>query len=97
MTNKWMKAGYGEALRQMFAERAWMEVVVDFGHAKQIFEQADVFPCVLVARRPDDGPPPETTRICAISHERLRLDDLPAQVEALRGAARQPRPRPLAS
>src|SRR6202035_4425435 len=44
VTNKWMKAGYGEALRRFFAESAWVESVVNFGHAKQIFEDADVFP-----------------------------------------------------
>ena len=53
VTNKWMKASYGEPLRRHFAEQAWVESVVDFGHAKQIFEDADVFPCIIVARRPD--------------------------------------------
>ena len=38
VTNKWMKAGYGEPLRRFFGESAWMESVIDFGHAKQIFE-----------------------------------------------------------
>lgn len=33
VTNKWMKAGYGEPLRRFFAENAWVESVVDFGHA----------------------------------------------------------------
>ena len=54
VTNKWMKAGYGEPLRRFFAEQAWIESVVDFGHAKQIFEDADVFPSIIVARRPTD-------------------------------------------
>ena len=53
VTNKWMKAGYGEPLRRFFAEEAWVESVVDFGHAKQIFEDADVFPSIIVARKPD--------------------------------------------
>ena len=55
VTNKWMKAGYGEPLRRFFAENAWVESVVDFGHAKQIFQDADVFPSIIVVRRPDDG------------------------------------------
>lgn len=42
VTNKWMKAGYGEPLRKLLAEAAWVESVVDFGHAKQIFEDAAV-------------------------------------------------------
>ena len=52
VTNKWLKAGYGEPLRRFFAENAWIESVVDFGHAKQIFEDADVFPSIIVIRKP---------------------------------------------
>lgn len=80
VTNKWMKAGYGEPLRRLFGEEAWVESVVDFGHAKQIFEDADVFPCILVARKPADGPPPETTQVCAIPRETLSVDNLSAQI-----------------
>ena len=53
VTNKWMKAGYGEPLRAFFAGKAWVESVVNFGHAKQIFPDADVFPSIIVVRRPD--------------------------------------------
>ena len=81
VTNKWMKASYGEPLRRHFAEQAWVESVVDFGHAKQIFEDADVFPCIIVARRPDERPKPTTTRLCAIPREQLRIDDLSHQIE----------------
>jgi Eco57I restriction-modification methylase len=83
VTNKWMKAGYGEPLRKLFADRAWVESVVDFGHAKQIFQDADVFPSIIVVRRPDDaagGLVPETTRVCAIPREQLRIDDLSVQI-----------------
>ena len=59
-----------------------MESVVDFGHAKQIFEDADVFPSILVARKPTAGPPPATARVCAIPREQLRIDDLSRQIEA---------------
>ncbi len=80
VTNKWMKAGYGEPLRKFFAEKGWVESVVDFGHAKQIFRDADVFPSIIVVRRPDDGPVPDTTRVCAIPREQLRVDDLSVQI-----------------
>ena len=30
VTNKWMKAGYGEPLRRFFSEKAWVRSVVDF-------------------------------------------------------------------
>jgi Eco57I restriction-modification methylase/Putative RNA methylase family UPF0020 len=36
VTNKWMKAGYGEPLRRFVSEKVWVRSVVDFGHAKQI-------------------------------------------------------------
>jgi type I restriction-modification system DNA methylase subunit len=82
VTNKWMKAGYGEPLRKYFAEQAWIEQVIDFGHAKQFFPDADVFPCFLVVRRPNEGPKPEAARVCVIPREMVRLDDLPAQVRS---------------
>lgn len=80
VTNKWLRAGYGENLRRFFAERAWVESVVDFGHAKQFFPDADVFPCVILARRPlADAPAPAEARICAIPRDALRIDDLARQ------------------
>lgn len=81
VTNKWMKSGYGEPLRRYFADHAWIESVVDFGHAKQIFQDADVFPSIIVARRPTDQPKPTTARLCAIPREQLRIDDLSRQIE----------------
>lgn len=50
VTNKWLRAGYGEPLRRLFSERAVLEEIIDFGHAP-IFEDADTFPCILLARR----------------------------------------------
>ncbi len=81
VTNKWMKAGYAESLRRLFAEHAWVESVVDFGHAKQIFPDADVFPCILVARKPNDALAPTEARVCAIPREQLRVDDLTEQIK----------------
>ncbi|MFM7137461.1 MAG: Eco57I restriction-modification methylase domain-containing protein, partial [Planctomycetota bacterium] len=82
VTNKWMKAGYGEPLRKLLAETSWIESVVDFGHAKQIFEDADVFPSIIVARKPAAQPAkkPKTARLCAIPREQLRIDDLSRQI-----------------
>ncbi len=76
-----MKAGYGEPLRALFAGKAWVESVVDFGHAKQIFPDADVFPSIIVVRRPDGSEAaPETTKVCAIPREQLRIEDLSVQI-----------------
>src|SRR5205807_1772207 len=80
-SNKWLKAGYGEPLRRFFANSTWVSSVVDFGHAKQIFQGADVSPLVLVFRKPAPEAPPPTARVCAISREQLCLDDLSRQVE----------------
>ena len=80
VTNKWLKAAYGEPLRRFFADDTWVESVVDFGHAKQIFEDADVFPSIIVARKPTDGPAPAITRVCAIPREQLRINDLSTQI-----------------
>ncbi len=81
VTNKWMKAGYAEPLRKLFADAAWVEQVIDFGHAKQFFPDADVFPCFLVVRRPTEaGPPPDEARVCVIPRDVVRVDELPAQV-----------------
>ena len=51
VTNKWLRAGYGEPLRGFFASQGVIEEIVDFGHAP-IFEDADVFPCIVLLRKP---------------------------------------------
>src|SRR5205085_6164374 len=51
VTNKWMRSGYGQSLRAFFAQTGALERIVDFGHAP-IFEDADVFPCILVLSKP---------------------------------------------
>ena len=81
VTNKWMKAGYGEPLRRFFSEKAWVRSVVDFGHAKQIFVEADVFPSIIVVEKPTEAPKPKTARLCTISRDQLRIDDLSVQIE----------------
>lgn len=82
VTNKWMKASYGEPLRRFFCDLAWMESIVDFGHAKQIFPDADVFPGIVVARKPLPDVKHDTTRICTIPRDQLRIDDLSNQIES---------------
>jgi len=81
VTNKWMKANYGEPLRKLFAEKSWVESIVDFGHAKQVFQDVDVFPCIIVVRSPDNGPAPDGSRVCSIPREQLRIDDLSVQID----------------
>jgi hypothetical protein len=82
VTNKWLKAGYAEPLRKHLAEAAWVESLVDFGHAKQIFEDADVFPCILVAKKPAPDQQRPVPRVAVIPREQLRIDDLTRQIES---------------
>ena len=79
VTNKWMKAGYGEPLRRFFSEKAWVRSVVNFGHAKQIFVEADVFPGIVVIEKPT-GSAPASVQVCAIPRDQLRIDDLSEQI-----------------
>jgi len=72
VTNKWMRAGYAEGLRSVFADKAWIEFVADFGHAKKFFPDADVFPSVLVVRKPLPGDAPAIAQVCVIPR-----DDVP--------------------
>ena len=51
VTNKWLRSGYGEPLREFFANHGVLEQIIDFGHAP-IFEDADTFPCVVAVRKP---------------------------------------------
>ena len=70
VTNKWIKAGYAEGLRDLFATNGWLRFIADFGHAKHFFPDADVFPSVLVVQRPETrGEAPDTTDICAMPRE----------------------------
>lgn len=80
VTNKWLRAGYGEGLRAYFAETGAVEELIDFGHAP-IFEDADVFPCILWLERPrssaqtsDDSTTDTTTRITDFPREALDRD-----------------------
>ncbi|MFH1115167.1 MAG: Eco57I restriction-modification methylase domain-containing protein [Pseudomonadota bacterium] len=52
ISNKWLRSGYGQSLRSFLVENTIFEQIVDFGHAP-IFEDADVFPCIVLTRKPE--------------------------------------------
>jgi hypothetical protein len=83
VTNKWLRAGYAEELRGLLSSEGWLEAIADFGHAKKFFPGADVFPCVIVARRPDGPDGPEQTEVCQIPREVVRLDRVSQQVSEM--------------
>src|SRR5205823_5749297 len=81
VTNKWLKAGYAEALRDLFAEKGEVEFVADFGHAKHFFPDADVFPSVVVVRRPLAGEAaPADAEVCVIPRDAVPEKGLLAAV-----------------
>lgn len=81
VTNKWLRAGYGEPLRQFFSKNSVFEQIIDFGHAP-IFEDADTFPCIVAVQKPVEFVASETEElfkpesqspvlICPIPREKL--------------------------
>ena len=58
LPNKWLRAPAGAPLRAHLHDLAWVETVIDLGHAP-LFGETDAFPCLLIARRPhtDEAPP----------------------------------------
>ena len=46
--NKWFKADYAEALRTTLRRRARVQLLVDFGHSRVLFPDADTFPAAVV-------------------------------------------------
>ena len=87
VTNKWLKAGYAEKLRALFAEQAWVEFVADFGHAKHLFADADVFPCVISVRKPDGGPVPDSFDLAVIARDDVPREGLAAAVAEAKAPA----------
>jgi type I restriction-modification system DNA methylase subunit len=73
VTNKWLRSGYGENLRDFFAKNTAIEQIVDFGHAKSIFPDADVFPCIICLRKPENEAVKSKERVlvCTVPRERL--------------------------
>jgi hypothetical protein len=50
VSNKWLRGGYAEKLRALFARECTIETMVDFGHAP-VFPDADAFPCIITLRK----------------------------------------------
>jgi hypothetical protein len=83
VANKWMRAGYGEGLRDFLQRIGQPLEVIDFGHSP-IFPDADTFPCILLmTRRPqplgDKAKPADTETMAACEvprenwHDRMDL------------------------
>nr|WP_129629324.1 Eco57I restriction-modification methylase domain-containing protein [Candidatus Oscillochloris fontis] len=78
VTNKWLRSGYGEALRGYFTQHTRIERLIDFGHAP-IFADADVFPCIIVLEKPaasDATSDTHTINVTAFPREALKLHSI---------------------
>lgn len=86
VTNKWMRAGYGEPLRAFFAQQHALERIIDFGHAP-IFEDADVFPCILVLEKPQsqEGQEPSKRLVHVLNIPREELGSIGQKKQRLKG------------
>ena len=82
VTNKWLKTGYAEELRRLFAEDVWIEFLADFGHAKHLFPDADVFPCVISVRKPLGEDVPEEFDLAVIPRDEVPREGLALAVDA---------------
>lgn len=82
VTNKWLKAGYAAKLRRMFAEDVWVEFLADFGHARHLFPDADVFPCVISVQKPGADAMPEQYDLAVIPRDDVPREGLSVAVQA---------------
>ena len=69
VANKWMRANYGEPLRQWFTTQR-IEEIVDFGDLP-VFKGATTYPCILRIRK---APPEKTFRAATL--DTLKFNDL---------------------
>lgn len=46
--NKWFRASYADNLRQFLRERCRIALLIDFGHSRNLFPDADTFPAAVV-------------------------------------------------
>jgi hypothetical protein len=48
--NKWFRAAYAQELRSYLRRRCRVDLVVDFGHSRTMFPDADAFPALITLR-----------------------------------------------
>jgi hypothetical protein len=77
VTNKWLLASYSEALRKFLTTEPEVLEVINLGHAKQIFPDADVLPVILVARRSDAQARAPDISVAVVPRDLVDLAQLP--------------------
>jgi type I restriction-modification system DNA methylase subunit len=79
VSNKWLRGGYAERLRELLAKEYTIESIVDFGHAP-VFPDADAFPCTIVVRKQAPLPDHEVS-VTQYPREQLGKELLASYVE----------------
>ena len=74
VSNKWLKAGYGQKLRR-FLGHFWIERFIDFGDLP-VFQDATTYPCIIIMRKTMKTNP--KIRACAV--KTLNFDSLESYV-----------------
>ncbi|MDI9586703.1 MAG: Eco57I restriction-modification methylase domain-containing protein, partial [Acidobacteriota bacterium] len=62
--HKFVETRYGEGLRRLIVDTAWIAGLLDFGHA-QVFDEATTYACVLLLEKGVCGPLPRYARVNA--------------------------------
>ncbi len=74
VSNKWLRAGYGEKLRA-FLSKYWIDQFIDFGDLP-VFQDATTYPCIIVVRKAEKQNP--KIRTCIV--KTLDFDSLESYV-----------------
>ncbi|MCH8526617.1 MAG: Eco57I restriction-modification methylase domain-containing protein [Kiritimatiellae bacterium] len=77
-SNKWMRAGYGDKLREFLTHRVDTEVVYDFGMA-QNFSAATTYTCIVAF---ENTPPEQAARCCYVTDDKAAMTDPKPYFEA---------------
>ena len=73
--NKWFGAGYGDALREWLRDHSRVQLIVDFGHSRTLFPDADTFPAAVVVS-PSPAKVPDSTELRFVkAHDGDRADN----------------------
>ena len=81
VSNKWLRAGYGEPLRRYLSEATELTALIDFGHSP-VFEDADAFPIItLLQSRGADARRGGEVKLARVPRESLGAAGLAQLVE----------------
>ena len=78
-SNKFMKAGYGEKLRKLLAEKNQIQTLIDFGD-QPVFE-AIAYPCIVIVRKaaPTEGYAPLVLTVDSLEILEQMEEEIPKQ------------------